>query len=261
MDKLFPCARIAGLRAASALFLLAFLAAPQSVLADTIFGVYAGAGSWQQNYSGDFRAGVTDIDVEDDLGLDDEMNNMFYLAVEHPMPFLPNVRVNYARFDIDSEATLARDIDFNDVIFPAGVELATDLDVTQGDAIVYYEVLDNIVSLDLGFGARYFDGSVELVSEFSASEAEFTAVIPMLYGRTRADLPFSGFWVGAEAMGLGYSDSNLIDANAQIGWESRFGFGAEAGWRLLTLDIDDIDDIDEAGIDISGPYMAINFHF
>ena len=255
MDRLFSWRR------AGALALISLLTAPQNALADTFFGIYAGAGTWQQNYSGDLRSGISDIDVEDDLGLDDEMNNVLYLAVEHPVPVVPNVRVNYVDFSLDADSVLGRSIDFNGQIFPADTEVATDLDVMQGDAVFYYEVLDNVVSLDLGLGARYIDGTVELVTELAFSEAEFTAVIPMLYGRTRADLPFTGFWMGAEVMGMGYSDNNLIDANAQIGWESPFGLGAEAGWRLLSLDIDDLDDIDESGIDISGPYVALNYHF
>ena len=229
--------------------------------ADTILGVYAGAGSWQQNYSGDIRSGVTEIDVEDDLGLDDDFNNMFYLAAEHPMSFLPNVRFSYVDFDVDADSTLSRSIEFNDVIFPAGTAIGTNVDMMQGDAMLYYELLDNYVSLDLGLGARYMDGKFELVSDISFSEAEFTAVVPLLYGRARADLPLSGFWMGAEVSGMGYSDNNLIDANAQIGWESPIGLGAEMGWRLLSLDIDDVDDFDKTGIDISGPYMALNYHF
>lgn len=229
--------------------------------ADTIFGVYAGAGSWQQNFSGEVRSGGSDIDVEDDLGIEDDFNNMFYLAVEHPMPFLPNLRVSYVDFDIDADSALSESIEFNDIVFPVGTALGTTINMMQGDAMLYYELLDNYVSLDLGLGARYMDGKIELVSAASFSEAEFTAVIPLLYGRARADLPLSGFWMGAEVAGMGYSDNNLIDANAQIGWESPIGLGAELGWRLLNLDIDDVDDFDKAGIDISGPYMALNYHF
>jgi outer membrane protein len=229
--------------------------------AETVFAGYAGAGSWQQNYSGDIRAGFSEIDVEDDLGIDDEFNNMFYLAVEHPMPFLPDVRVSYADFDVDSNSVLSRPIDFNGVVFPTGTAIGSTIDMMQGDAMLYYELLDNYVSLDLGLGARYLDGSIELVADSSFSEADFTTVIPMFYGRARTDLPLTGFWMGAEVQGMGYSDHNLIDANAQFGWESSVGLGAELGWRLLTLDIDDVDDFDKTGIDISGPYLALNYHF
>ncbi len=234
-------------------------AAPAS--ADTLFGVYAGAGSWQQEFSGDLRSGITDIDVEDDLGLDDDMNNMFYLAVEHFVPLVPNVRVSYTKFDISGENRLTTNIDFNGVVFPVDEDVATSIDIDQADAVLYYELLDNWVSLDVGIAARYMDGTVELFSDSLASSAEFTAVVPMLYGRTRADLPFSGWWAGVEVKGTGYQDSTLIDANAQIGWESPIGLGAEVGYRLLDVEIDDLDDVDEAGIDVKGPYFALNYHF
>jgi outer membrane protein len=229
--------------------------------ADTVFGIYAGAGTWQQEFSGDFRSGITDIDIDEDLGIDDEMNNVFYIAVEHPVPLLPNLRLNYVKFEVTGQSTLTRTIDFNGIIFNLDEDVATDLEVTQGDAVLYYELLDNYVSLDIGIAARYMDGYVELISDSTLSKAEFTAVIPMLYGRARADLPFSGLWIGAEVMGSGYDGNQLIDANAQIGWESPMGLGAEVGYRLLDFDIKDLDDVDEAGIDVAGPYFALNFHF
>lgn len=237
------------------------LALSPAASADTIFGVYAGAGTWQQNFSGDIRSGVSDIDVEDDLGIKDDMNNVFYLALEHPVPGLPNLKLNYVDLSIDGDSVLTRTIEFNDVIFSAGSALASDVQIKQGDAIAYYEVLDNYVSLDLGVGARYMDGKIDLVANSGVSQAEFTVVVPMLYGRARTDLPSTGFWMAAEVMGMGYSGNSLIDATAQLGWESSIGFGAELGYRLLSLDIDDFDDVDKAAMDISGPYMALNYHF
>jgi outer membrane protein len=239
---------------------ISFTAAPV-VLADTLFGIYAGAGTWQQNYSGDVRSGVTTIDVENDLNLDEDHNNVFYVAVEHPAPFLPNVRVNYVSFNVDSESVLSSTIEFNDVIFPVDSAIATDVDMKQADAVLYYELLDSVVSLDVGFGARYMDGRFSIVSDVSSSEAEFTVVVPMLYGRTRADLPLTGFWVGGEVMGMGYSGNSLVDATAQVGWESSLGLGAELGWRFLGFDLDDVNDFNQANVDVSGPYMALNFHF
>lgn len=246
----------------AALLLAGFsLTAAPAALADTLFGIYAGAGTWQQNYSGDIRSGFTNIDVENELNLDEDHNNVFYLAVEHPAPVLPNFKVNYVTFNVDSESVLSSTIDFNDVIFPVDTAIATDVDIKQADALLYYELLDNVVSLDVGFGARYMDGRFSIVSDVNASEAEFTVVVPMLYGRSRADLPLTGFWVGGEVMGMGYSGNSLIDATAQVGWESSLGLGAEMGWRFLGFDLDDVNDFDRANVDVSGPYLALNFHF
>ena len=35
--------------------------------ADTVLGLYAGVGAWQQNYGGDIASGGSAIDLEDDL--------------------------------------------------------------------------------------------------------------------------------------------------------------------------------------------------
>jgi outer membrane protein len=231
------------------------------VSADTVFGVYAGAGTWQQNFSGDIRSGVSDIDVENDLGIKDDSNNVFYLALEHPLPVMPNLKMNYVDLSINGDSVLSRTIEFNDVVFPAGTALSSDVEIKQGDAIAYYELFDNYISLDIGIGARYMDGKIDLVSAGEYSNAEFTVIVPLLYGKARADLPLTGFWMAAEVMGMGYSNNNLVDATAQLGWESPIGFGAELGYRLLSLDVDDFDDVDKAAMDISGPYFALNYHF
>ena len=231
------------------------------VSADTIFGLYAGVGSWSQELSGDITSGLTAIDVEKDLLLQDEINNVLYVAIEHPIPVLPNIRVNYTDLSIAGDSVLTRMVEFNDTVFNLSEDVTTDVDFSQLDLVLYYELLDNVVSLDLGVAARWMDGSVMLMSTLATTEADFAVVMPGLYVRMRADLPFSGFWMGVEVMGMGYAGNRLIDANAQLGWESKIGLGAELGWRTLDLEIEDLDDVDAAGIDVSGPYFAINYHF
>jgi hypothetical protein len=83
----------------------------------------------------------------------------------------------------------------------------------------------------------------------------------MLYGRARVDLPFSGFWLAGEAQGLGYDGNSVVDANAHLGWESKWGLGFEAGWRILNLRLEEIDELTMGDIEVKGPYAALNFHF
>ena len=83
----------------------------------------------------------------------------------------------------------------------------------------------------------------------------------MLYGKIRADLPLTGLWIGAQAQGKSYDDNSLIEFDAQIGWESEVGFGIEAGYRAVQIELDTFDDVDNADIDVSGPYAAVNYHF
>jgi outer membrane protein len=228
---------------------------------DTLFGVYAGAGTWQQGYSGEVASGPDDVDVDDDLDLEDDNNNVLYLALEHGIPVLPNLRLNYTDVSTSGSNALTRTVAFSGEVFTVNEAVDSELDFTQVDVVAYYELLDNVFSLDVGVAARWVEGEVEMVSDSGFARAEFEGVLPLLYVRTRVDLPLTGLWVGAEAMGLGYDGHQLLDASAQVGWESPIRLGTEVGWRKFNLELDGFEDIDNAEIDISGPYAAINFHF
>lgn len=251
MVKQFTCASTA----------LAALLLAGAAYGDTLFGIYAGAGVWQQGYSGGAASGAGEVSVENDLDLDDSNNNMLYVAMEHGVPVLPNLRASYSDISTSGANLLDRDVSFHGKQFDASTNVTSDLELMQADAVAYYEVLDNVVSMDLGIAARWVDGRVQVASDSAVGRADFKGVLPLLYARARADLPFSGLWIGAEAMGVAYDGNHIFDANAQVGWESRLGLGAELGWRTFRLELEGFDEIDRARIDVAGPYAAVNFHF
>ena len=123
--------------------------------ADTLFGIYAGAGTWQQEFGGDVNSGFADVSVENDLGLDDDDGNIFYVAVEHGVPVLPNVRAQLFTIDVEGDNVLSRAIEFNGQTFTVADLVSTEIELTQSDAVFYYEVLDNVVSLDLGLAVSW----------------------------------------------------------------------------------------------------------
>jgi outer membrane protein len=229
--------------------------------ADTVFGIYAGAGTWQQDYSGEVVSSISSVDIEDDLGLDSDDNAVFYLAMEHGVPVVPNIRAQHFSLDVDGNNVLSRTIEFNGQVFNLSDAVTTVVDLTQSDAVFYYEVLDNAVSLDLGLAVSLLDGSIEVGNGTDSASADFDEVVPMLYAKVRSDLPLTGLWVGAQAQGMSYDDNRLIEFDAQIGWESEVGFGIEAGYRAVQIELDTFDDVDNAEIDVSGPYAAVNYHF
>ncbi len=234
---------------------------PFSAAADTLFGIYAGAGTWEQQFSGDVSSGLSTVDVEDDLALDDDSNTVFYVALEHGVPFLPNIRAQHFSMDVDGSNVLSRSIEFNGETFNLSEDINTAIDLQQADAVLYYEVLDNYLSLDLGLAVSFIEGSIDVASATQNAHAEFDEVVPMAYVKARVDLPLTGLWLGAEAQGVSYQDNSLTEFNAQLGYESRIGLGIEAGWRSVQIEVATFDDVDSAEIEISGPYAALNFHF
>lgn len=247
--------------------LLCCLLCGQSAVAATIFGVYAGGGVWSQDIEGDARSGdsltsaISLVDLDDDLGFDSKRNLYLYAGLEHPIPLLPNIRVDYAEIAQTARGQLDRSIEFNGRTFDVSANLLSEVDLEQTDLVLYYEVLDNVVSLDLGLGVRYVDGFVQVADTSGFSSAEFSGVIPLAYVGARVDLPITNFWAAAQARGVGYRGDSLIDIDARVGWESALGLGLEVGYRIMELELDDFDDIDTADLTIKGPFAGITFSF
>lgn len=226
--------------------------------ADTIFGVYAGAGSWQTEYSGE--AGDPAL-TADQLGIDEKNNTYFYIALEHPVPLLPNIKLQQTELTSDQTATITETFSIGDEDFTAGTEVATDFDLSHTDATLYYEILDNWLNADVGITVRKYSGYLKAESELRSESVDVDATLPMLYAKFQFDLPFSGFSAGFEGNYISYSDNTLSDYSAKIGYmfDSALDIGLELGYRQSTLTLDE-DDV-TADLELTGPYLAALFHF
>lgn len=230
--------------------------------ADTIFGFYAGASAWSSSISGEFGTGdASVIDTEDTLNLDDDTPSTVYVAVEHAVPLLPNVRFAFTDMSYSGSTTLASGITFDDVNFTAGSALSSELDFSHNDVTLYYELLDNVVSLDAGVNVRIFDGAITLQAPGSAlASIQIDEAVPMLYGALRADLPLTGLYVSAEGNFLSIGDNDMQDLTAKVGYTIAGGFGVEGGYRVLRLNLEDINSLDSE-LDVDGAYASATFHF
>lgn len=229
-------------------------------LADAI-GFRAGAYAWAPDISGTVRAGGENVDLQDDLGFSDENANVFFIAVEHPIPLLPNVLLQHTKLEADTTQTLSRSFTFDDVTYTAAETVKADLDLSHTDATLYYEILDNWVELDLGLTVRLFDNGVKIESQATGEKAEldFDSALPMVYAAARFNLPLSGLYVAVDGNGIGYSDSTLFDYRAMVGYESPIGLGAEIGYRTFDLNYEDGDD--DGDVKIDGAFAQVFYHF
>lgn len=242
----------------SLLTTIATLTAANIAYGDTILGVYAGAGSWNASYDG--RAGDPSISLKE-LGVKDNSNTFYYVALEHPIPVLPNIRLSHTDIKRKQSAYITRTFEIDGTPFTAGDNVASQFDLTHTDATFYYEILDNWVNLDLGLTARKFDGYVSAQSSTESEKVKVDQTLPMLYLKAQFDLPFTGLSVGAETNYVSYSGDKLTDYSAKISYlfDSALDVGLEAGYRKFSLTVDD-DDL-QAKVDIKGPYAAVIAHF
>lgn len=226
-------------------------------------GVYAGGGIWNPSYSGD--AGAESIDLSE-LNLSDTNNFFIYVGLEHFVPLIPNIRLGHTRVQVDGEATLSSEFRLDNRTFDANTEVYTDLDMTHTDATLYYELLDNWISLDVGLTVRAFDGYVYVEDRDDPSQnerAELTAVVPLGYVRTQFELPLTGWRIGASGNFISYSGDSFTDLEASIGYGTGgllFDFGIDVGYRRMNLDVTSNDDF-HADLTIAGPYLRVSAHF
>ncbi|GMG87455.1 TIGR04219 family outer membrane beta-barrel protein [Biformimicrobium ophioploci] len=239
---------------------IALTIAASTAQADTIFGVHANAGAWQPEISGD--VGVDQVDT-DELAFADENATVLQLAVEHPVPGLPNIMVGQTALSTDGTSTLSQDYMFGDETFTADTEVNTEIDLTHTDLTLYYEVLDNWVNLDIGFAARQYKGElyVESVDLAESELIELDGVLPMAYLMARFDLPLTGLSLIAQGSGIGYNGDTLTDATAKLRWDfvPAIDFAIEAGYRAMSLKTEELDVLN-ANIDVSGPYIGLSLH-
>jgi len=226
--------------------------------ADTILGFDASAGVWMPAYSG--GVGVDNFSV-DEFDLAEDNVTFLQAALEHPIPLVPNILVAHSKIESNGSTFLSENVTFDDETFIVGSEVATDLNLSHTDATLYYEILDNWVNLDLGLTARQFSGDMTVVSEFQSEEIEFSGVLPMVYGVARFDLPFTGWSIVAQGNGTGYKGDTLTDVTAKIRWDfvPALDFAVEAGYRAMTLDIQELDEL-QSDLEIKGPYLGLSLH-
>lgn len=246
------------------LSVLAIVAATSisNVQADVI-GFEVGGYQWKPDYKGEVSSGATatNIDLQDDLGFEDDSHNIIYALVEHPVPFLPNIKITSADLESSANKVLTRSINYGGTTYSVNDSVASTIDTSHTEYTLYYEILDNWINIDAGVSFRQYDGEVRLESaNATLNEVEVLDVtIPLVYAKARADLPFTGFFVDAQMNIISYDDESVSDMMIGIGYESDIGFGASIGYKAFDLEADE-DDL-KVDVQFEGAYISAFFHF
>ncbi|MDQ2075524.1 TIGR04219 family outer membrane beta-barrel protein [Marinimicrobium sp. ABcell2] len=223
-----------------------------------LLALHAGAGYWQGEYSG--QVGNPSISAEQ-LGLEESDNMYVYLAFEHFLPVLPNARVQHTRISSSQTSRIDQTFTLDNQTYFANEEVATDLDLTHTDLTLYYQIMDNWVTLNLGLTLRLFDGYIRAEGEAFTETVDIDQAIPMVYGQARFRLPFSGWSVGAQGNVLSFNDHSVTDVSANVGYTFRSAIdaGIELGYRQLSVEMDNGGA--HADMDLKGPYAAVTLKF
>ncbi|MFT6906692.1 MAG: outer membrane protein [Oleiphilaceae bacterium] len=229
------------------------LVASVSAQADFIGGSVE-ATYWYAGLGGDASIGSASVDIEDDLDFDKKSFFELAATVEHPVPLIPNVRLKYSDLDQTENGTLGSAFDG----VSAG-SIETNLDLSNVGLVLYYEILDNWVSADVGLDLRKFDGQLKISNATQTSQTDIDEFLPLGYVSAEFAMPFTDMSAGVEISAISYSGNSIHDAKVRL----RQGFSLafiEIGYRQMGIKFDDLSNTD-VDIDFSGVYLSTGLDF
>src|SRR5690554_2211139 len=242
------------------------IAAPLSANANLLFTVGAKASIWDAKPTGQIDDNAS---VESD-GLNFKSENGRQLSVffEHPVPFIPNVKLKRTDLDMDGSGELTKEITFAQENFTVNEQISSNIDISHTDATLYWGLPIPLpyINVDFGLTARMFDGdaSVTPVSDTTRTESvDLDMTLPIAYGAVKVGSPF-GIYATADVNWIGFGDNKMTDLSAAIGYELPIPIvdvGLEVGYRGINLQTDKKDVDVAADLDVSGIFYGVSVTF
>ena len=238
------------------LLCLLAVSAPLTVNADFL-SISAGGGVWNASPSGSFKKVTDPVDVNtnDNLFWDSEAQGYAFITLEHFVPIVPNARLMLTKIDQSGNGNTT--FDFDGQTFSGSV--SNDFSIEALDLLLYWEVLDNVVSIDLGLNIRNLKVDYTITSTGTSTTDSLDETVPMLYvlvgGSPWPDLILSG-----ELSYIAYSGSSISDFTAKVAYTTNFFVGFEAGYRKQKYEFDDVSETD-ARLDFDGLFAGAYLKF
>lgn len=226
--------------------------------------VEMGAGAWMQTPKGDVSYTENGADGGYISSEKDSTETYIWALIKHPVPILPNLRLEYVTLE-DSGLATGEFEDFD--IGAATTSLSYNM--KQYDIIPYYNILDNTswITLDLGLDIKIVDASYTAAPSgaFTGYSDSVTFAVPLLYARTRVEIPSTAIGLEADVKYITTGDSTVYDVRAKVDYTFDFTPAVqpalEVGYRVQKMDIDESGVDAKLDIDFSGFYAGMMLRF
>lgn len=231
-------------------------------MADTLGGVYIGGHVWSNEYSGTFGSSQSQAD----FNLEEQEQGSYFIALEHPIPLIPNVKIASTTLDTTGDS-FTKNFNLGAIDKTFNGDADTIFDVSYIDYTLYYEFFDNdLLSFDAGITVRDLDGDINVtLKDGSLSDSlTFSEFVPMLYTSVNVGIPSTGFNLYAEGAFLSYDDHSIYDYQAGISYELIDNLVVDVnllvGYRAISLDLEDLEGL-YSDLEFNGVYAGAVVHF
>jgi len=195
--------------------------------------IEGGAGIFNAQGSGSIGYGDAPVFDLDTLGHGSNNNLYLWGMLKHPIPILPNVRLEYTEIYSDGTAPVES----------LGAEVLSALELKQYDLTLYYNLLDNTfwMTLDLGLDLKYIESSYQINGPEGHNDNSDN-IWALLYVRSQVEIPTTGIAIEGDIKGFSYNNEELYDARLKMVYTFEsvpvVQPGIELGYRIQKLDLE-----------------------
>lgn len=233
------------------------------------FRIEAGVGGWSQKDSGSVDYTTSTQSGSDSSTEKSDTVGYAWIYLKHPIPILPNVRLEYAKLQYQGDVGVTIDTG----TFTEATTSTSTFDSNVYDAILYYNLLDNLawMTLDLGLDVKMFDYKYDVAANdnglvsYEGYSKSGTLVVPLAYLRARFEIPATGIGLEGEGSYISYDGATFYDARVKADWTMEFvpviQPGVEVGYRVTKVEYDKDSSELKANVDFSGFYAGLMMRF
>lgn len=223
--------------------------------------VEGGIGATYTKPSGNLLLNSTEANLKEDIGVEDKVSFYGWARVKHPIPLLPNLKVEATKISQDNTS--------NNVLNYQGYTYnsnsTTNLEFTEFDTALYYNILDNTVgaTIDLGINLKYIQADFSIEDNSNKYSKDINAILPMAYARVRYDFPLTSIGIEAEGKYVKYGDNDFKEVTLKVDYMFDVfpvvNLGLETGYKYKKYTIEDGDNSLTA--DLSGLFVGLVLKF
>jgi outer membrane protein len=216
-----------------------------SLKAGGLVDIQGGAGVWLVGSTGEVVYRGDPIDFEDHLGMDGSLASYGYIDVQHFIPVIPNVRIDVTQFGEEADKNIPSGVqkEFSDRNLTGQVK--SNINLNQFDIVAYYNLIGTVLHADVGFGVKYYQGSIDIDSRYTNNDTvDVDFAVPILYGRVGATIPGTNVSAFVDMKYMKFSPSinlEVVDMSAKVQMTPLdifvFDVNIEAGYRVHRLQV------------------------
>ncbi len=229
-------------------------------------GIFFVDQSTELKLSSDILGEGTKISFEDDLGLDEDEE---VVRIGGYYRFKPRHRIEFSYFNItrDGTATLLRDIQIEDTVFPAGSQVRSELDFTVFKSTYVYSFYQT-PKLELGVttSLTIYDFDSNIVSPTTKTQEDGDGTAPFPTFGLRVKWPFKPKWMFVaiyDYFEIDESDveGQVIDILVGVEYQAWEKVGLGLGYNDVSIDVEDTEDKDELDWEYDGFFGYARYTF